>query len=143
MKAIRTVLLAAACTAAAWSAALALFGGFKGRVFGILIRSNEPGRVFLIACVALAGYFIAGGRIPRQTIRRLGSGVSRLVQALNRTSSRTVQALARRPGLVAAALAFALAITAMAGSTRIAGGADAYGYVSQADLWLAGDLVIK
>ena len=40
-------------------------------------------------------------------------------------------------------LALTLAITAAAGGPRIAGGADAYGYVSQADLWLAGDLVIK
>src|SRR5262245_42228300 len=143
MKPIRAVLLGAACTAAAWSAALALFGGFKGRVFGVAIRSNNPDRAFLIACIALAGYFVAGGRIPRETVRRLRSAGSKVVDALSSGGLCVVGALARRPGLVAASIALTLAITAMAGSTRIAGGADAYGYVSQADLWLAGDLVIK
>jgi hypothetical protein len=129
--------------AAVWSAALTLFGGFKVRVFGIAIRSNNPDRALVIACIALAGYFVAGGRIRRETVRRLGSAGSRVVHALVSAGAGVVHALVRRPGLVAAALALTLAITAAAGSTRIAGGADAYGYVSQADLWLAGDLVIK
>jgi hypothetical protein len=143
MRAIRAVLLGAVCMAAVWSAALTLFGGFKVRVFGIAIRSNNPDRALVIACIALAGYFVAGGRIRRETVRRLGSAGSRVVHALVSAGAGVVHALVRRPGLVAAALALTLAITAAAGSTRIAGGADAYGYVSQADLWLAGDLVIK
>jgi hypothetical protein len=143
MKAIRAVLLGAVCMAVVWSAALALFGGFKVRVFGIAIRSNNPDRALVIACIALAGYFVAGGRIRRETVRRLGSAGSRVVHALVSAGAGVVHALVRRPGLVAAALALTLAITAAAWSTRIAGGADAYGYVSQADLWLAGDLVIK
>ncbi len=132
MNALRRALLAAACTGAAWSAALVLFGGFNARVFGVAIRSRNPDRPLALACVALAGYFIAGGRIQREAIRRWRS------RALG-----IFHALVRRPGLVAAALAVALTITVAAASTRIAGGADAYGYVSQADLWLAGDLVTK
>jgi hypothetical protein len=133
MRVIRAILLGAACTAAAWSAALAFFGGFKFRVFGIAIRSNNPDRVFVIAGLALAGYFVAGGgRIQRQTLRRVGGAGSVFFYAV-----------ARRPGFIAAALALALAMTAAAWSTRIAGGADAYGYVSQADLWLSGHLVIE
>jgi hypothetical protein len=122
---------------------LALFGGFKFRLFGVAIRSNNPERVLAIAAIALAGYFLAGGRIPRATVRRFGSGTARVGDALGNVGSQVVQSLAGRPGAVAAGLAVALAITAAAGSTRIAGGADAYGYVSQADLWLAGNLVIK
>jgi len=129
---MRAVLLGVACTAAAWSAALVLFGGFNSRVFGLAIRSRNPDRALLIAFIALAGYFVAGGRIQRETVRRVG-----------RAGSGMVQALVSRPALVAAALALTLAITAMAAGTRIAGGADAYGYVSQADLWLTGHLVIK
>jgi hypothetical protein len=143
MKVIRAVLLGAVCTAAVWSAALALFGGFKVRVFGIAIRSNNPGRALVIAGIALAGYLVAGGRTQRETVRRLGSAASGVVDALVSAGSRVVLTLVRWPGLVASAIALTLAITAAAGSTRIAGGADAYGYVSQADLWLAGDLVIK
>jgi hypothetical protein len=44
MRAIRAVLLSAACAALMWSAALALFGGFKFRVLGVAIRSNHPDR---------------------------------------------------------------------------------------------------
>jgi hypothetical protein len=132
MKAIRAVLLGAACTAAVWAGALALFGGFKGRILGIVIRSNNPDRALALAAIALAGYVVAGGGIRRETVRRLA-----------RAGSGVVHAVTKRPGLVAAALAVTVAITAAAGSTRIAGGADAYGYVSQADLWLAGDLAIK
>jgi hypothetical protein len=131
VKAIRAVLLGAACTALVWAAALVLFGGFNARLFGIAIRSNNPDRVVVIACIALVGYVVAGGRLRRETVRRLGAG------------ARVVHALITRPGFVAAALALTLGIMAAAGSTRIAGGADAYGYVSQADLWLTGSLVIE
>lgn len=132
MKRIRLILLGAACTAMVWSAALAAFGGFRGRVFGIAIRSNNPHRAFVIACIALAGYFLAGGKVPRERIQRLGSAALKVIHAL-----------VRRPGSIAAAIALTLTIAAVAGSTRIAWGADAYGYVSQADLWLAGHLAIE
>jgi hypothetical protein len=132
MKALRRVLLAAACIATAWSAAVVLFGGFNTRVFGIAIRSRNPDRALMIAWIAVAAYFVAGGRIPRDTARRVGSAAAGIGRAL-----------LMRPGLIAAVLALTLAITAFVAGTRIAGGADAYGYVSQADLWLAGELVIK
>jgi dolichyl-phosphate-mannose-protein mannosyltransferase len=132
MKTLRRALLAAACAAAAWSAALILFGGFNTRIFGLAIRSRNPDRVLVIASIALAGYFVAGGRIQRETFRRVAKAASKMSHAL-----------VSRPGFVAAALAVTVAVTVGLGSTRIAGGADAYGYVSQADLWLAGHLVIK
>ncbi len=131
MKTIRAILLGAACTSLVWVAALLFFGGFHTRLFGVAIRSHNPDRVVVFACIALAGYFVAGGRIPRGGLRRLSTG------------ARVVHGLITQPGFVAAALALTLAITAMAGSTRIAGGADAYGYVSQADLLLTGKLVIE
>lgn len=143
MKAVRAILLGIGCTAAAWAVALALFGGFKFRLFGVAIRSNNPDRVLALAAIALAGYFVAGGRIPRATVRRFGRAAAPVGDALSNAGSRVVHSLAGRPASVAAALALTLAIAAAVGSTRIAGGADAYGYVSQADLWLARNLVIK
>src|SRR3954468_8146911 len=134
MRTIRAILLSAACAALMWSAALGLFGGFKFRVLGVAIRSNKPDRALLIGCMTLAGYFIAGGRIHGETVRRLRAAGSGVVGAVVSAGSQVVRALVRQPGLVAAALALTLAITVAAGSTRIAGGADAYGYVSQADL---------
>src|SRR3954447_24844089 len=127
VRAIRAVLLGAAGAALMWSAALALFGGFKFRLLGVAIRSNDPERALLLGAVALAGYFVAGGRMPAVArLRGAGSGaVARLVNV----ASQLACALAKRPGLVAVAIALALAITAGIESTRIAGGADAYGYV--------------
>src|SRR4051794_3165333 len=141
MRAVRVVLLGAAGAALMWSAALALFGGFKFRLLGVAIRSNDPERAFLIGAVALAGYFVAGGRI--HAVGRLRGAGSGAVDALVNVASQVARALAKRPGLAAVAIALALAVTVGVESTRIAGGADAYGYVSQADLWLAGHLVIK
>ena len=48
----------------------------------------------------------------------------------------------RRPAQIAAVLALAVVVTGVTWNTRVAAGADAYGYVSQADLWLRGDLHI-
>src|SRR3954464_1385790 len=141
MRAIRTVLLGAAGAALIWSGALALFGGFKFRLLGVAIRSNDPERAFLIGAVALAGYFVAGGRI--HAVGRLRGAGSGAVDALVNVASQVARALAKRPGLAAVAIALALAVTVGVESTRIAGGADAYGYVSQADLWLAGHLAIE
>jgi hypothetical protein len=128
---VRRSLLTIACAAAAWAVALTVFGGVNARVLGILIRSNNPRRVAVIALVALAGYVLAGGRIRRGTLRRVAGAASALLAGV-----------IRRPGLVAVAVAAAFTALAMFESTRIAGGADAYGYVSQAELWLARDLVI-
>ena len=47
-----------------------------------------------------------------------------------------------RPAHIAAAVALAVVVTGVAWNTRVAAGSDAYGYVSQADLWLRGDLHI-
>jgi hypothetical protein len=53
-----------------------------------------------------------------------------------------VQRIARAHFWIAAALAAIVTGTGLIWSTRVAAGADAYGYVSQADLWLRGDLHI-
>ena len=53
-----------------------------------------------------------------------------------------VQRIARAHFWIAAVLAAIVTGTGLIWSTRVAAGADAYGYVSQADLWLRGDLHI-
>jgi hypothetical protein len=113
----------------AWTAWLFAFGGFDVSIAGIRVRSNNPMRVGWIALAALAAFFIAGGTIP----------LSRLTSILQRAT----RAAARRPAWIAIAIAMASTSLAIAGSTRIAGGSDAYGYVSQAELWLRGNLVIE
>jgi hypothetical protein len=53
-----------------------------------------------------------------------------------------VQRIARAHFWIAAALAAIVTCAGLIWSTRVAAGADAYGYVSEADLWLRGDLRI-
>jgi hypothetical protein len=124
----RAAALAVCLLSLAWAAWIGIFGGFDRTLAGIRVRSNNPERVLLISAIALIGYLAAGGTVP----------ASRAAAGLRRS----LRALSERPHRVAAAIAVAAAVLAVVNSTRIAGGADAYGYVSQADLWLAGDLKV-
>src|SRR5688500_1502432 len=129
---IRAVVRAAtwvvACVSTAWSIWVFAVGGFDTTFLGLRIRSNNPQRILTIAVVALAGFFLAGGTVSP----------SRTGAAMRRYASR----IAARPGWIAVAIAAATVTIAFANSTRIAGGADAYGYVSQADLWRQGTLKV-
>ena len=75
----------------------------------------------LVAAVALVVAFEAVGRV---------SGARRWVAAAARVDDR----------VVAGVLATATCVMGIAYSTTVAGGADSYGYVSEADLWLKGEL---
>lgn len=124
----RRTMLVCFCLSLGWAIWLMVAGGFDATILGIRVRSNNPRRVLLASACALVGYLVAGGRVR----------VSPFLNALAR--GRTT--FERRPGWVAAAIAAAAVVLTMVQGTRIAGGADAYGYVSQADLWLAGDLKV-
>ena len=121
-------MLAIGCAALGWALWLIAFGGFDHTVLGIRIRSNNPSRAVLTALLAMTGFLLAGGAIS-------------LIPILDRVRSWPA-ALARRPGRIAVGIAVLSVIVAAAGSTRIAGSSDAYGYVSQADLWLNGNLIV-
>ena len=116
------------CASFLWTLWLLAFGGFDVTLPGARIRSNNPQRVFAITLIALIGFFLAGGRIP----------VARIAAHLRAVAA----GLGRYPGRVALLMAIGSAMAAYAGSTRIAGGPDAFGYVSQADLWLRGNLKV-
>ena len=124
---VRGTMLAIACGTLAWGFWLLAFGGFDTAFLGLRVRSNNPRRVLLIALLALAGFFLAGGAIPasRAAIRSWATSLS------------------RRPFWLALVIAVCSVTAAIAGSTRIAGGSDAYGYVSQADLWLSGNVKVQ
>jgi hypothetical protein len=126
---MRVIMLALACAALFWALWLIVFGGFDVTVFGLRIRSNDPWRLVLLAGLASLGFLLAGGDIP--------------LAALTTRFRAWAAALARRPGWIAAGVATLSVVMAAAGSTRIGGGSDAYGYVSQAELWLDGDLKIE
>ena len=129
----RSKVLAALLTIAGatllWAIWITAAGGFITTIAGLRIRSNNPQRVLMITGTALGGYFLLGGGIP----------VARLTAAARRSAL----AIAGHPGMIAVLLAISLTVVAMSHSTRIAGGADAYGYVSQAELWLQGSLKVQ
>jgi hypothetical protein len=125
---VRITMLAIGCASLGWALWLIAFGGFDHKVLGLRIRSNNPSRAVLIAVMAVTGFLLAGG-------------ATFLPPIVNRVR-RWPAALARRPGRIAVGMAVLSAIVAAAGSTRIAGSSDAYGYVSQADLWLNGNLIV-
>jgi 4-amino-4-deoxy-L-arabinose transferase-like glycosyltransferase len=126
---LRAVLLTIAVATALWAIWIALVGGFITTIGGLRIRSNNPQRVLVLTAIALGGYFLLGGVMP---IRRLTLAVRRLASAI-----------AGHPGAIAVLIAIATTVVAMSGSTRMAGGSDAYGYVSQADLWIHGSLEVR
>jgi hypothetical protein len=115
----------------AWSALLFSGGGFDVALFGGRITSNDPFRPMLVAAAGLALFFLAGGRISAR------NGLLRSTAA-----ARAAQAFLRRavpsPRTLACTLAVLTAILAWVYGTKAVGGADSYGYLSQAELWAAG-----
>ena len=126
---VRAVLLTIAVATLLWAIWIALAGGFITTIAGLRIRSNNPQRVLVITAIALGGYFLLGGVIP---LARLAAAARRFAKAI-----------AAHPDAIAVLLASSSTVVAMSASTRMAGGADAYGYVSQADLWLQGTLRVQ
>ena len=107
-----------------WTAGLLLFGGFDLHVLGLTITSNDPTKPFWIA-LAASLLFVATAS-PDQR--------SRVLEALAR---------ATRPAIVMPILIVWVAIVTVIYSTNAPGGADSYGYASQADLWIRGALRVS
>jgi len=118
-------LLICIVTVLLWVAVLRLWGGVDLRPVGIPFRSNDPLRPALLA-LALGLWDVAVFR------RQAGEHFAWLAGTFDRLCA----------PLAAGASLVTLAIGLRYGSF-VAGGADSYGYVSQAYLWLAGDLTIE
>ena len=108
-----------ALVAAAW---VLIAGSINLTPFYIPLRAHDPWRPSVLAVVALVVSFAAGGLAV----------VQRWLAAADRVDDR----------MVAGALATATCIVGIAYATTVAGAADPYGYVSEADLWLKGELKI-
>ena len=103
---------------------LAVSGGFDTAIFGWRITTNEPMRPMLIASITISLFILSGGRVR---------GGARVARAITSANHRVIV------GVMAAAV-LAVGVTF---ATTAASGADSYGYVSQAELWIAGDLSIE
>ena len=97
-----------------WALAVWIVGGFTIAVAGISIQSHDPLRPLALAVVAAIVYFSTRGPL---NARRLTMPLAVL-------------------------LALCPAAAGIARNSWTGGGADQYAYVSQADLWLDGDLTV-
>ncbi|MEO6223599.1 MAG: hypothetical protein ABIP90_10120 [Vicinamibacterales bacterium] len=101
-----------------------LSDGFRTDILGLRIRATDPMRPFWIGTGVLAGRWLlrrkAGFDGERQVLR-----------------------IVSHAPVVAGGLAVLLTCAAFTTNYGVGGGADSYGYVSQADLWLAGDLTVE
>jgi hypothetical protein len=119
------VLLVLAAVAAALSVWAFFTGGFRVRVFNVplSVRGADRAAFVALAC-AIIGTFLHDGLQQRLW---KAAAVANRVPIL--------------PTVAALAAAFVL-LAGMTFGTRATGGADVYGYVSQAELWRKGDLRI-
>jgi hypothetical protein len=109
----------------AWTAIVAVTGGFAFSIGRVRVVSHDPARPALVAAVLVAIGYIVFGR-----------GFDRGAEVFERQS--------RRAGaLLVAVAAAAVILAAMEWGTFAASGADAFGYVSQSVLWRAGTLTIE
>lgn len=128
------ILLTAASLALAWATLLAVGGGVDLNLLGISVTSNDARRPFLVGLVLLAVWAALSGRDA--WVRR-GRATARSLDVAAR-------AIERVPAWLPVAAATAATVwLGFAYGTSTAGGSDSYGYVSEAELWIRGDLVVE
>lgn len=115
-----SILLAATLLGAALSLCIAAAGGLRFSLFGIDVRATDPYRPLVVAAIAFTIRMLVGSR------GSLRADATRLRRALT-------------PRTVALALMSIVVVVGVMKGSGVAGGADSYGYISQADLWLQGD----
>jgi 4-amino-4-deoxy-L-arabinose transferase-like glycosyltransferase len=119
---VRRLLLILSIAALAWAALVLATGGVDWRIAGVFFRSRTPDRALLIALALIVVQAVLFKDAFSRDVLRLSSAVRAFLPA------------------VALLLAGTLAVHAVHFGTFVAGGADAFGYVSQAYSWAAGRL---
>jgi hypothetical protein len=123
----RRVIYLVAFLAPAWAMAAVVTDGVAWMIGPLRLSSTEPIRPLVIG-LAAAIYYL--WRFPRSQRDQDGQWMERTI--------RRVSPLAAVTACAAAALAIGIWF-----GTFVAGGSDSYGYVSQAGLWLRGNLRIE
>jgi len=118
-RAWRILAVAGAC-AVALAAAVAATGGFDWSIGSLRLRVHQPWRLLVAGmCLITAACWLGGAQ-------------------MRAALSRAWDARDRHGAWIALASAAAALFVGLVKGTRVAGSADAYGYVSQALLWLKG-----
>ena len=114
------VALAVVAFGIVWAAYLFEFNGFDAKIFGIKITTHQPAHPIALAIGGLIVFFVTNG------VGRLREIWSTIVHGDDRA--------------IVLCLAIVTAAVGLTFSTMAATGSDAYGYVSEADLWRSGTL---
>jgi hypothetical protein len=120
---VRRALGLIALLAATWALVVWLSGGFALSLGRLRISSSDATRPLIVALVLAVAYLATSG------LARVRADAAHLRVALT-------------PPRIAVALATAVLIVGIANNSWGAGGSDSYSYVSQMDLWLAGNLKV-
>jgi hypothetical protein len=129
---VRRALIALIAISIVWALAVALTGGIDLRPRGIPFKSTDSDRATILVLVLVLAYALAYREQTRSHLRWVDAQMPLAVRWIER----------RAPGLAAIISAGVLAVGYVYG-VHVAGGSDSYGYISQADLWLAGDLIVE
>jgi hypothetical protein len=129
---VRKALIALLALSAVWALAVVMTGGIDLRPHGIPFKSTGADRPSLLLLVLALVYVAVYRDHARAHLRHLEH------------HARAWRAVAdRRAGAVAVILSLIVCGAGVVYGVHVAGGSDSYGYISQADLWLAGDLVTE
>ena len=120
---VQPLFTAVALLGAAVSAWIVIIGGARFSVFDVEISATDPYRPLVIAVAAIALRMVAGG----------AASLGKDIVAVRRACT---------PLRITVVLVVVSVLVGVLEGSDVAGGADSYGYISQADLWLNARLVI-
>ena len=128
---IATIALAIALLAAVWSLVLLATGGFDVTLFGVVITAHDVTRPAALGTLAAVVYLVARG--PGTVAAALAARARGIDRGLAR-----LRVPDRLASWMAMLIAIVIAVIGVARNSGVVGGADSYGYVSQAELWRQG-----
>lgn len=141
------IVLSLAIVASLWTTSLVVFGGIETRLLGVRITSNDFRRTLLYAAILFTIYILTG------TASRIADARQSLLGRLRGSLSRALPPdlgfrfskirAETTPDVFAVLLTLAVLVVTLTWHVPNSGGADSYGYVSQADLWLSGNLKVS
>jgi hypothetical protein len=132
-------LLVASSALLAWAAVIFATGGFLLDLGPVRVSSRNASRVLVLAlALAVIAWHLAYREWVARRVRQIPS-VLRRIDELIRSSA---PAFERMAGPAAAVVAAVLLAVAIRYGSRVAGGADAFGYLSESVLWMHGMLGI-
>jgi hypothetical protein len=129
------IALTIAIAGAVWSLILLATGGFDVTLIGVTVTAHDVTRPAAAAAIAFGAYLWARGP------RAIAAALARRARVVDGWLARLT--IPDRAAIAAAwMMAAAVATAGVVWSSGVAGGADSYGYVSQAELWRRGGLPI-